>query len=105
MFTLLVPKLCLLFFYPSFFVLGHVECHRGILEIGIFIDGNILKIHVMDTLEIEGRWNEIKGKVKKNYGKLTHNNMVYWEGRGNELFGLLQQKAGKTRTKVMGWVK
>ena len=59
----------------------------------------------MDELEIKGRWNEIKGKVKQAYGDLSDDDLRYEEGKDEELYGRLQQKTGKTRDEVIKWLR
>jgi uncharacterized protein YjbJ (UPF0337 family) len=55
----------------------------------------------MDTLEIKGKWNEIKGKLKQQYADLTDDDLLYEEGQEDKLIGRLQQKTGKTRDEVI----
>jgi uncharacterized protein YjbJ (UPF0337 family) len=59
----------------------------------------------MDKLELKGKWNEIKGKVKQAYGDLTEDDLIHEEGKDDELLGKLQQKTGKTRDEVVTWLK
>lgn len=59
----------------------------------------------MDELELKGKWNEIKGKVKQTYADLTDDDLKYEEGRDEELFGRLQEKTGKTRDELVTWIK
>ncbi|MCC5943402.1 MAG: CsbD family protein [Bernardetiaceae bacterium] len=59
----------------------------------------------MDKLEIKGNWNEIKGKLKSKYADLTEDDLLYDEGKGEELLGKLQQKLGKTRDEVVKMIK
>lgn len=59
----------------------------------------------MDELELKGKWNEIKGKVKQAYADLTDDDLKYEEGQDDELFGRLQQKTGKTRDELVTWIK
>jgi uncharacterized protein YjbJ (UPF0337 family) len=54
----------------------------------------------MNTTEMRGNWNELKGKLKKNYAELTDNDLLYEEGREDELYGRLQQKLGKSKEEV-----
>ncbi|MBW8331526.1 MAG: CsbD family protein [Prolixibacteraceae bacterium] len=54
----------------------------------------------MNTTEMKGNWNELKGKLKKSYAELTDNDLLYEEGREDELYGRLQQKLGKTKEEV-----
>ena len=35
----------------------------------------------MDKMEIKGQWNEWKGKLKKEYGDLTDDDLKYEEGK------------------------
>ena len=51
----------------------------------------------MNTTEIKGNWNELKGKLKQKYADLTDDDLMYAEGREDELYGKLQQKLGKTK--------
>lgn len=58
----------------------------------------------MDKLQIKGKWNEIKGKVKQVYGDLTEDDLTYEEGKDDELLGKLQQKTGKGRDELVKWI-
>lgn len=58
----------------------------------------------MDKLEWQGKWNEIKGKVKQAYGDLTDDDLTYVEGKDDEMLGKLQQKTGKGREELVKWI-
>jgi uncharacterized protein YjbJ (UPF0337 family) len=58
----------------------------------------------MDKLEIQGRWNEIKGKIKKAYADLTEDDLKFEEGDEDELLGKLQQRTGKKREELVKWI-
>ncbi|MVZ60722.1 CsbD family protein [Sphingobacterium humi] len=58
----------------------------------------------MNKLTWKGRWNEIKGKVKQQYADLTDDDLLYAEGKEDELLGKLQKKTGKTKEEVEGWL-
>lgn len=58
----------------------------------------------MENLKWKGHWNEIKGKVKQKYADLTDNDLMYSEGKEDELLGKLQKKTGKTRDEVNTWL-
>lgn len=62
------------------------------------------KTKAMDKLEIKGKWNEVKGKVKQAYASLTEDDLRYEEGQDDELLGKLQQKTGKGRTELVSWI-
>jgi uncharacterized protein YjbJ (UPF0337 family) len=57
----------------------------------------------MNTTEIKGNWNELKGKLKQKYADLTDDDLLYEEGKEDELFGRLQQKIGKTKEEITKW--
>ena len=65
----------------------------------------ILKISVMDKLELKGRWNELKGKAKQAHGDLTDDDLRYEDGKEDELYGRLQTKLGKTKDEVVAWIR
>jgi len=54
----------------------------------------------MNDLLIKGNWNEKKGKLQREYGQLTDDDLSYSEGKEDELFGRLQKKLGKTKEEV-----
>lgn len=54
----------------------------------------------MSEMKWKGRWNEIKGKVKQTYGNLTDDDLIYEEGKEDELVGRIQQKTGQAKEKV-----
>ncbi len=54
----------------------------------------------MDNLRFKGSWNEIKGKLKQEYGDLTDDDLTYTEGKEDELLGKLQKKTGKTKDEL-----
>jgi len=64
-----------------------------------------LKITIMDKLEFQGTWNEVKGKIKQSYADLTDDDLKYEEGKDEELLGKLQQKIGKGRDELVKWIK
>jgi len=54
----------------------------------------------MSELEIKGNINEIRGKLKQNYGELTNDDLKYTEGKEDEFIGNLQKKLGKTKKEI-----
>lgn len=59
----------------------------------------------MDKLELKGKWNEVKGKIKQSYGDLTDDDLKYEEGKDDELLGRLQQKTGKSKDELVNWIR
>jgi uncharacterized protein YjbJ (UPF0337 family) len=54
----------------------------------------------MNKFQIKGNWNEIKGKLKQKYGQLTDDDLMFAEGKEDELLGRLQQRLGKTSEEI-----
>jgi uncharacterized protein YjbJ (UPF0337 family) len=52
------------------------------------------------TTEVKGNWNELKGKLKKQFAVLTDNDLMYEEGKKDEMLGKLQIKLGKTKEEM-----
>jgi uncharacterized protein YjbJ (UPF0337 family) len=50
--------------------------------------------------ELKGNWNEQKGKLKKAFGVLTDNDLMYEEGQRDVMLGKLQKKLGKTKEEI-----
>jgi len=55
-------------------------------------------------LKMRGNWNEIKGKAKQHWGNLTDDDLLYEEGKEDELYGRIQKKTGKTKEEVKKWI-
>jgi uncharacterized protein YjbJ (UPF0337 family) len=53
-----------------------------------------------NSREIEGNWNEMKGKLKQSFADLTDDDLLYEEGKEDEMWGRLQQKLGKTEKEI-----
>ncbi len=59
----------------------------------------------MTSIELKGRWNEVKGKLKQKYGELTDDDLTFVEGKEDELFGRMQQRLGKTKEEIRAEVE
>ena len=43
---------------------------------------------------LRGKWHELKGQVKQQWGKLTDDDLTRLSGKTEELAGILQQRYG-----------
>lgn len=43
---------------------------------------------------LEGKWDQVKGKARQKWGKLTDDDLDQIQGRSEELKGKLQEKYG-----------
>lgn len=48
----------------------------------------------MNWDQVEGKWKEVKGRVRAKFGKLTDDDMEVIAGKKDELVGRLQQRYG-----------
>jgi uncharacterized protein YjbJ (UPF0337 family) len=49
---------------------------------------------------MKGKWKEIKGEVKRQWGKLTDDDITEAEGNEEKMVGLLQKKYGYAKDKA-----
>lgn len=54
----------------------------------------------MNEDQFKGKWSQVKGKMKQEYADLTDNDLMYVEGKSDELLGRLQEKTGKTKEQL-----
>lgn len=54
----------------------------------------------MNKTELKGTWNEQKGKLKQKFAELTDNDLMFEEGKKDEMLGKLQIKLGKTKEEL-----
>jgi uncharacterized protein YjbJ (UPF0337 family) len=48
----------------------------------------------------KGRWHEVKGKVKEQWGELTDDELTESEGKKEHLVGKIQQKYGGIKEEI-----
>ena len=51
----------------------------------------------MNTSIVKGNWNELKGKLKQRFAVLTDNDLMYEEGKEDEMLGKIQTKLGTSK--------
>jgi len=54
----------------------------------------------MNTTELKGNWEEQKGKLKQKFATLTDDDLLFAEGKKEEMLGKLQIKLGKTKNEL-----
>lgn len=54
----------------------------------------------MNTTELKGNWEEQKGKLKQKFAALTDDDLLFAEGKKDEMLGKLQIKLGKTKEEL-----
>ncbi|WP_417520017.1 CsbD family protein [Minwuia sp.] len=51
----------------------------------------------MDSNEIKGQWNQLKGNVRKQWGDLTDDDVAEIKGERDILIGKIQERYGIAR--------
>jgi uncharacterized protein YjbJ (UPF0337 family) len=54
----------------------------------------------MNTTELKGNWNEQKGKLKQKFAILTDDDLLFVQGKKEEMLGKIQVKLGKTKEEL-----
>ncbi len=54
----------------------------------------------MNTTELKGNWDEQKGKLKQKFAALTDDDLLFAEGKKDEMLGKLQIKLGKSKDEL-----
>jgi uncharacterized protein YjbJ (UPF0337 family) len=54
----------------------------------------------MNSTEIKGTWNEKKARLKQKFAVLTDNDLMFEEGKRDEMLAKLQIKLGKTKEEL-----
>jgi len=49
---------------------------------------------------LQGKWNQVLGKVKQQWGKLTDDELDRIEGRYDELIDVIQERYGYSKAKA-----
>ncbi|WP_396217263.1 CsbD family protein [Flavobacterium sp.] len=54
----------------------------------------------MNTTELKGDWEVQKGKLKQKFAQLTDNDLLFVEGKKEEMLGKLQITLGKSKEEL-----
>src|SRR5262249_11384013 len=67
------------------------NCTRGCEDI------HLEKGSIMNWDQVEGKWRQMTGSIKQQWGKLTDDDLDYINGKRDEFLGRLQQRYGIAR--------
>ena len=54
----------------------------------------------MNSDQLQGNWNQIKGRVQEAWGDLTNDDLDRIEGKRDQLVGVIQERYGKERAEA-----
>lgn len=55
--------------------------------------------------KFKGNWNQMKGMFQKKWAELTDDDLLYEEGRENELLGRIQKRTGATKEQIDSFIE
>jgi uncharacterized protein YjbJ (UPF0337 family) len=59
----------------------------------------------VNKLTFKGSWNEVAGKLKQKYANISDDDLLFKEGKDEELLGRLQKKLGQTKEEIRSMIK
>ena len=51
----------------------------------------------MNKDQMDGKWEQLKGEMKKTWGKLTDNDLMLYNGQTEKFFGKVKEMHGDTK--------
>lgn len=54
--------------------------------------------------KVKGNWNVAKGSLKQKWADLTDDDLLYEEGKEDELIGRIQKKTGETKENINSFI-
>ena len=55
--------------------------------------------------KLKGNWNFIKGNLKQKWANLTDDDLLYEEGKEDELIGRIQQRTGEAKETINDYLE
>lgn len=59
----------------------------------------------MNSETFEGKWEQLKGRVKAAWGELTDDDLTRIDGRIDQLKGLIRERYGRSKEQVEAEVR
>ena len=58
----------------------------------------------MNQERFRGQWSQLKGEIKRQWGKFTEDDLTQIEGNMNTFIGKAQERYGERKEEVTKWV-
>ncbi|HEY1049861.1 MAG TPA: CsbD family protein [Prosthecobacter sp.] len=58
----------------------------------------------MTKLSMKGTWNQVKGSLKQKYAQLTDDDLLFEEGKEEEVIGRIQKRTGETKENIRSFI-
>jgi uncharacterized protein YjbJ (UPF0337 family) len=84
--------------------LAHEMPFRVLIRERKMLAQSITAPKTMTKLEIKGKWNEIKGRLKQKYAQLTDDDLAFEEGKEDEVLGRIQKRTGEAKEDIRDFI-
>lgn len=54
--------------------------------------------------KMKGNWNQIKGNLKQRWAELTDDDLLYEEGKEDEVIGRIQKRTGEAKEEINNFI-
>ncbi|MGV3663162.1 MAG: CsbD family protein [Prosthecobacter sp.] len=58
----------------------------------------------MTKLSMKGTWNQVKGSLKQKYAQLTDDDLLFEEGKEEEVIGRIQKRTGESKENIRSFI-
>ncbi len=58
----------------------------------------------MNNDKFSGKWHQLKGEIKRKWGKMTDDDLKEAEGNMEKLVGKIQERTGEKREAIERWL-
>jgi uncharacterized protein YjbJ (UPF0337 family) len=58
----------------------------------------------MGSDKMKGKWNQLKGQIKRKWGQVTDDDLLQAEGNMDVLIGTIQERTGEQRDAIRQWL-
>jgi uncharacterized protein YjbJ (UPF0337 family) len=64
------------------------------------VDGGGIEMDDGKRLQFEGKWDQMKGRVRESWGALTDDDLDRTQGKWDQLVGLIKEKTGENAEEI-----
>jgi uncharacterized protein YjbJ (UPF0337 family) len=61
-------------------------------------------VEPMNQDQVKGKWNQLKGEIKKKWAGMTDDDLLEAEGDINKLSGKIQERTGDRKEDIRKWL-
>jgi uncharacterized protein YjbJ (UPF0337 family) len=64
------------------------------------VDGGGIEMDDGKRLQFEGKWDQMKGRVRESWGALTDDDLDRTQGKWDQVVGLIKEKTGENAEEI-----